>query len=250
MKENICKQKKHRRWWIPLAIVAILIAAMINCAIVYVNDYYEADTNAKQALEEVAGVEIICNDDVVLFIPDEIKAGFIFYPGGKVEYIAYAPLMRELAQNGIFCILPHMPCNLAVLDMDAAAEYVQAYTDIEKWYIGGHSLGGAMAASYAAKAFGDFEGLVLCASYSTADLTDSGLNVLSVYGSNDRVLNLEKYLKYRDNLPNGFEEAVIDGGCHAYFGCYGRQEGDGEPAITNKEQIHTTVDFIINFMQK
>ena len=172
-----------------------------------------------------------------LFAPPNPKAGLIFYPGGKVEYTAYAPLMRACAEKGILCVLVKMPCNLAVLDMNAADGIAGQYPDIDAWYIGGHSLGGAMAAAYAADHSGELDGLILLAAYSTKDLSGSGLEVLSVYGSEDRVLDLEKYREYRKNLPDGVAEIVIDGGCHAGFGSYGPQKGDGTPAITNEEQI-------------
>lgn len=147
------------------------------------------------------------------------------------------------------CVLVKMPCNLAVLDINAADGIQEKYPEIEDWYIGGHSLGGSMAASYLANRTDDYEGLILLGSYSTADLSDTSLEVLSVYGSEDLVLNHEKYAKNRSNLPEGFTEIVIDGGCHAYFGMYGVQDGDGTPAITNEEQITRTVDSIAQFME-
>ena len=94
----------------------------------------------------------------------------------------------------------------------------------------------------------DFAGLILLGSYSTKDLSNSGLRVLSVYGSEDKVLDKEKYEKNKANLPADFIEVVIEGGCHAYFGMYGAQEGDGTPSITNEQQIQRTAGEIINFV--
>ena len=111
----------------------------------------------------------------------------------------------------------------------------------------GHSLGGSMAASYLSRHPDDFEGLILLAAYSTADLKDSGLSVLSVYGSEDGVMNRNSYETYRENLPADFTEFIIPGGCHAYFGCYGAQKGDGTPEITNEEQIQLTAEAIGEF---
>ena len=101
-----------------------------------------------------------------------------------------------------------------------------------------------MAASYVSKHTEDFEGLVLLASYSTEDLSDSGLKVFSVYGSEDGVLNREKYEEYRSNLPEDTVEYVIEGGNHAGFGSYGEQEGDGQARISQGEQIAITVEKI------
>ena len=101
-----------------------------------------------------------------------------------------------------------------------------------------------MAAAYLAEEADDFEGLILLGSYSTTDLSETELSVVSIYGSEDLVMNREKYETSKANLPDEFSEVVLDGGCHAYFGMYGAQEGDGTPVISNEEQIALTVDAI------
>jgi len=141
-----------------------------------------------------------------------------------------------------------MPFHLAVFDINSADGIQKEYPEIEDWYIGGHSLGGSMAASYVASHTDDYAGLVLLGAYSTADLSESGLAVLSVYGSEDKVMNRENYEKNKSNLPIAFTEVVIDGGCHANFGMYGAQDGDGTPGITNEEQIARTADAIVKMM--
>lgn len=156
--------------------------------------------------------------------------------------------MRSCAEKGILCALVKMPFNLAVLDMNAADGIAEQYPDIDRWYIGGHSLGGAMAATYAAGRSGELDGLILLAAYSAKDLKDSGLDVLSVYGSEDRVLNRKKYGEYQENLPSGTIEVVIEGGCHAGFGSYGPQKGDGTPMITGEEQIIRTASEIVDIV--
>lgn len=237
------KRKSYKKHWFFGGMIILSIVA--GCAF-YVNDYYRALPEALAVVAEPAEGIIVAEEknDRIVFEPEDAKAGLIFYPGGKVQYEAYAPLMEALAEEGILCVLLHMPANLAVLDMNAAEGITEEYPDIEKWYIGGHSLGGSMAASYAAKNVEELEGVILLASYSTAALQDSGLDVVSIYGSNDRVLNLEKYDKYRENLPEDFKEEVIEGGNHAYFGKYGFQEGDGDANITNENQIKSTVDIV------
>ena len=122
--------------------------------------------------------------------------------------------------------------------------------EIEEWYIGGHSLGGSMAASYLKKNATDYEGLILLGSYSTADLSQTDLDVLSIYGSEDQVMNRENYDENKSNLPDGFTEVVIEGGCHSYFGMYGAQDGDGVPTISNGDQICLTTEAVMNMMNK
>ena len=241
--------RRRKRLWIILGV--LLAAILLVCAgfAVYVGDYYRADETAVQAMAPADGIVISKADgDDLVFAPPSPKTGLIFYPGGKVEYTAYAPLMRACAERGILCVLVKMPCNLAVLDMNAADGIAEQYPDIDSWYIGGHSLGGAMAAAYAADHSGELDGLILLAAYSTKDLNGSGLEVLSVYGSEDRVLNREKYEGYRGNLPAGAVEIVIDGGCHAGFGSYGPQEGDGIPTITGEEQVMRTASEIADIV--
>ena len=153
-----------------------------------------------------------------------------------------------LAERGILSVLIEMPFNLAVLDVNAADGIREKFPQIESWYMAGHSLGGSMAASYMAKHKDDFDGMIMLAAYSTADLTDS--RVLSIYGTEDGVMNFEKYNKYKKNLPENFSEAVIVGGNHAGFGMYGPQEGDGKATITTIEQIEKTVDAILNFINE
>lgn len=238
------KKRMLRSALITLTVLAIIVTA---CGI-YVSDYYHADTSAIEKFSCSTSVSTTSlADGVIAYSPETAETGFIFYPGGKVEYTSYEPLMKACAQKNILCILVQMPFNLAVLDINAADGIREQFPEIKNWYIGGHSLGGSMAASYVSKNVDHFDGLVLLASYSTVDLSETGLNILSVYGSEDKVLNHEKYKKYRTNLPDNFEEVVLDGGCHAYFGMYGEQDGDGTPTLKNEEQITLTANKIIEF---
>ncbi|MBR6518258.1 MAG: hypothetical protein IKT63_01135, partial [Oscillospiraceae bacterium] len=228
----------------------ILISACLATLYIYSSDYYRADETADTATESTSQVSVKITDNMAIFRPENAEAGFILYPGGKVEYTAYAPLMHKLAENNIACIITEMPFNLAVLDADAAEKAYERIADIGCWYIGGHSLGGSMAAAFLDKTDIDFDGLVLLASYSTADLTDNDIEVLSVYGSNDDVLNMESYAENFSNLPENTTEIVIDGGNHAQFGSYGKQDGDGEAEITAEEQLQFTADAIISFVKE
>lgn len=238
------KRKNNKK---ILLIIGIIVLAITGVCVFYVKDYYKALPEALVILEEAPErVKVLEEKNKqIVFEVENAKTGFIFYPGGKVQYEAYVPLLSELAEQGIMCVLLHMPANLAVLDMNAADGIIEKYPEIEEWYLGGHSLGGSMAASYVDKHPEEFEGLVLLASYSTADLTDDDLTVISIYGSEDKVLNEQKYEEYRGNISKNLTEVIIEGGNHAYFGTYGMQEGDGEAKITNEEQIQYTSDMIL-----
>lgn len=239
---------KHKKLKIAAVILAAVLIVCCGAVGIYAADYYRMDFPAAQAMLNSDTVDVsqyTGSSNRAEFVPKQANAGFIFYPGGKVEYTAYAPLMRALAEQGILCVIPKMPLNLAVLDMDAAENILALYPEIDTWYIGGHSLGGSMAASFAAESDA-FEGLILLASYSTADLTESDLKVLSIYGTEDGVLNMEKYEEYRPNLPDDTTELTIEGGNHAQFGSYGPQDGDGIAAVSSEEQLQLTAEAIIN----
>ncbi|MBR3771658.1 MAG: alpha/beta hydrolase [Clostridium sp.] len=228
--------------------VVILLVTGIGTSI-YVNDYYHANSKALELMNSTDTVTVKqLNSRTTVFEPKEPKAGIIFYPGGKVEHSAYAPLLQELAKQGILGVLVKMPGNLAVLDTNAADGLKNYYPEVKKWYLGGHSLGGTMAASYIGKHADEYTGLILLAAYSTVDLSNTQLHVISIYGSCDKVLNKKKAKENCSNLPAQYSEQVIEGGCHAYFGMYGEQEGDGIPQISDKEQIEITAKIISNLI--
>lgn len=240
---------KKRTRYILAACAAVLLAAIIG-GWVYISDCYHADGEAVAAMAvQSDGVHTEEQGAVTWFVPETPTAGIIFYPGGKVEAAAYAPLLRECARQGILCALVQMPGNLAVLDVNAADGLRQMYPEVTCWYMAGHSLGGAMAASYAADHAGDFAGLVLLAAYATEDLTGTALRVLSVCGTEDGVLDWDAYAENRTNLPADTTEVVLEGGCHAQFGSYGPQEGDGIPTISPQEQLRQTAAAITTFME-
>lgn len=233
-------------------ILSVCLALLLTVGVggyAYVSDYYHADEDAVAAMaSQTDAVHIEQNDHVTWFVPDVPTAGLIFYPGGKVEAAAYAPLLQACAQQGILCALVRMPANLAVLDSNAADGLQQTFPEITDWYIAGHSLGGAMAASYAAAHGEDFAGLILLAAYSTKDLTETSLRVLSIYGTEDGILNRDSYAENWANLPANTTELILEGGCHAQFGSYGPQEGDGTPTISGEEQIRQTVEAMMIFI--
>ncbi len=250
MKGEQMKNTSKRKILIITLSVLSAIAIVFGACALYLCDHYKADEGAVSVFAPTENISVsTMKNGSVVFEPKDATVGFIFYPGGKVEHRAYEPLMAELARNGVLCVLVRMPFNLAVFDINAADGIQESYPQVTEWYIGGHSLGGSMAASYLSDHTNEYKGLVLLGSYSTADISDSELDVLSVYGSEDRVLNREKYDENKSNLPNDLTEVVIEGGCHAYFGMYGAQDGDGEPTISNHEQIRITAENIIKIIQ-
>lgn len=227
-------------------VISVILASIV-LAIIYVNDYYRADNDMIVKYYNDGITKKVLEDNTIVFEGDNTDSALIFYPGGKVEYKAYEPLMISLAKEGITCFLVDVPFKLAILDIDAADGIKEAYPEYTNWYIGGHSLGGTVASMYLDEHHSEYQGLILLASYSSSDLTSTDLEVLSIYGSEDKVLNMEQYQANKALLPK-LDEYVIDGGNHAYFGVYGEQNGDGEATIDNQTQIIETTSIISTFI--
>lgn len=242
--------KISKKLLVGIACAALAVVLACGGCALYVGDYYRADIGAIAAMTQGDGVAVTLLDGGDIAYGDADAAyGLIFYPGGKVEHTAYEPLLRALAAKGVLCVLIQMPLRLAVLDMDAAEGVREQFPLVEHWYIGGHSLGGSMAASYLSGYADGFEGLILLGSYSTADLSATELRTLSLFGSEDGVMNREKYAECLANLPADLTEIEIEGGCHAYFGTYGAQKGDGTPTLSARQQISLSADYVAAFMK-
>ena len=232
--------KKHRKLKITLISISAAIVVLCGGFYIYTLDYYRAS-------EGVADSDAVVNAQKIgrltVFYPGSDKeqagdTGIIFYPGGKVEAIAYAPLLTQLAERGYTCVLAEMPMNLAVFDINAVEKVYEELPEIENWYLMGHSLGGAMASSYCGKNGDKLAGLILLGAYP---VNDADLPTLVIYGSEDHGLDMEK-VKLADEVVR------LEGGNHAYFGNYGEQAGDGEATISRDMQQVLTVDSILSFL--
>ena len=197
--------------------------------------YHAADT-AVRALESDS-VQVEKTTYGWFFDGSGDDCALVFYPGAKVEETAYAPLLHSLAAQGVDVFLVKMPFHLAVFGMNAADGILARY-EYEYRFIGGHSLGGAVAANYASSH--DLDGVILLASYPTRTLDEP---MLILYGSEDGVLNRGR-LEAAPQFGT-VEEIEITGGNHAGFGEYGAQKGDGPAVITSEEQQKTAADAIL-----
>lgn len=233
-------KKRANRLEQTLNLIAQLCILLGVVIIWYAADSYRADAEALSYLAGTDTVQVIEVKNGLLFDGSGSEEALVFYPGAKVEYTAYAPLMTELADAGIDCFLMEMPYNLAVFGINRADRVIKKY-EYDHWVVSGHSLGGAMSSSYAAKHLEELDGCLLLAAYPTKDLGD--LPVLSVYGSEDGVLNMEKVLEGRA-YSTDYTEVCIEGGNHAGFGSYGAQAGDGTATISKEDQWEQTVEAV------
>ena len=217
----------------------LILTVLIVISFSYLCTYSSAEEEALALIENETSDEIVFGQS---------DRALIFYPGGKVAPEAYAPLAKALSDEGIMCIIAKMPFNLAVFAPDSADKIRENHPEVKTWYIGGHSLGGSMAAANAGKNPDVYDALILLASYSASDISRVPIRVLSIYGSEDGVLNREKYASSLSNLPKKTKQVIINGGNHALFGSYGEQKGDGKPLITPSEQLELTKNEILSFL--
>jgi hypothetical protein len=208
---------------------------------------------ALAAMESDAVVTVQDNGNFVVFTPTAITpiTGFILYPGGHVDYRSYAPIAREVASRGYTVSIVEMPLSLAVFGVNKADDVIAAYPDMRYWVIGGHSLGGSMAASYAKKHTDKIQGLTFWASYpgTSDDLSSTSLKALSTYGSNDLVMNMDNFNATLPLLPPGTIMQVIEGANHAQFGNYGPQPGDGIATISAADQQLQAADLTVRLLR-
>ena len=227
------KQRLRMAAIITLAVLAVLTGGFLW----YVSDYYRAEDTALAVLAQEDSITV--RDNLTILSPSyPTDTAVIFYPGAKVEGAAYLPLLDQLRQTGVTCILVEMPFHLAIFDVNAAEDVMAQFPDIQHWYIAGHSMGGAMASQFASEYPDEVDGLLLLGAYLYGDYPPA--DTLTVYGSLNQ--SVEDKIDYTENVVE------IEGGNHAQFGNYGPQKGDLPATISAEEQQAQTVEAISDFI--
>jgi len=228
-----------KKWLrITLITVILLLILLAGAFYIYVSDYYRADDVAVAVLQNEDEIQV--QDNIIVLSPaTSSDTALIFYPGAKVEYIAYLPILEMIKESsGITCILVKMPFNMAIFDAKAANRIIDQFPDINNWYIGGHSMGGAMASNYASNHQEKVKGLILLGAYIYGDYPAE--NALTVYGTFNT--SVAEKINYTENI------VAIEGGNHAQFGNYGKQKGDPDASISRIEQQNIAVEAIKEFL--
>lgn len=236
---------------VKIAAVTFLLILLVigGLFLIYVGDYEKANQDAVYALSSSEDVEVIDNDDYIIFTPKETYSiGLIFYPGGKVEPSVYSRLFNALAKKGIKTIVVKMPFNLAMFNINGADGIVDNNPDVTTWFMGGHSLGGVFATEYLKDHLDIYDGMIYLASYANSDISTSELRVLSITASLDTVLNIDGYENAKSLLPSDTYFYEIIGGNHSQFGDYGLQKGDTKATISTEEQHHLILQEIMKFI--
>ena len=218
---------------------------MLIAVIIFINDYSHAKSEANEYLKSNDKVTVNKTDFGYFFDGKGEENAIIFYPGAKIEGVAYSELLYRLAEEGIDTFLVEMPFRLAFLGANNA-DYVLSNYQYNNVYMMGHSLGGSIASSYAVSHNG-IDGLIFLASYTSKQIPEN-MSVLSIYGTNDGVLNKKAYDKAKAMLPPLSQELVIEGGNHSQFAMMDLQSDDNPATITYKDQITQTLNAILAFI--
>lgn len=235
MKTNPMSRRK--KWLIAGEIVFLILTILAGAFFWYVSDYYRAEAVALAVMGQDSGISQ--QDGLTILSPSyPTDTAIIFYPGAKVEAEAYLPLLDQIRQTGVTCMLVHMPFRMAIFDADAAEEVIARFPEIQHWYIAGHSMGGAMASKFASDHPNLVDGLILMGAYIYGDYPEE--NTLTIYGSLNQ--SVEDHIDYTENIVE------IQGGNHAQFGNYGPQKGDPPATISAEEQQRQTVEAIATFL--
>ncbi|KMT59368.1 hypothetical protein X559_2708 [Paenilisteria newyorkensis] len=233
--KRICMKKTL---WIVLAVLVLVIGGA----------YFYFNTSPSQFAEEAGNstkkVDVVDDSGFLMFTPmnQDVKKSVIFYPGAFIDALSYAPMAKGLANAGYKVYIAEMPLGLAVFGQDKAADIIDSHED-EHFVIGGHSLGGAMAARFAHENMDELDGIFFLASYADekGTLAKAPFSALSITATKDGVLNWDTYEKNKKYLPENTTFVSIKGGNHAQFGAYGKQNGDNEATISVEEQTKETV---------
>ena len=234
------KQMSRRKKWLLAGGIVLLVLAILTGAFSwYVSDYYRAEDVALEVLAQDSAIDV--QDNLTILSPSyPTDTAVIFYPGAKVEAEAYLPLLDQIRQTGVTCVLVDMPFRMAIFDADAAEEVIARFPEIQHWYIAGHSMGGAMASQFASDHPDQIDGLILMGAYIYGDYPDE--KTLTIYGSLNQ--SVEDHIDYTENIVE------IEGGNHAQFGNYGPQKGDLPATISAEEQQARTVAAIEAFLSQ
>ena len=231
------RRRRPRRRTIVLGVLVVVVVALVG-GLAWFFQPQPLLPEATAALASTPAATYFEESTGLTFTPvgTPPTTGLILYPGAKVPAAAYAPGARAIAEEGYLVVVVPMPLNFAIFNVGAADSVIAAHPEIKHWAIGGHSLGGAMAAQYAADHPAAVDGLAFCGAYSASDLSASGLAVSSVYGSLDAAAPKIEDPATQALLPATTVYDVIQGGNHEQCGWYTGQPNDPPATVTRAEQ--------------
>ncbi|GAB7051427.1 alpha/beta fold hydrolase [Catenuloplanes indicus] len=225
------RRRRRVLWW-TLGAIAALVVVLLVVAGVRLGTPLRADP--ARLAEVASGVED--TGDALIMRPAVASTGdgLVFVPGARVEAEAYAWTLAPLVTAGTTVVIVRPPLRFAILERRTLAEFTALAPEVTRWTVGGHSLGGVRACTYAADEPDRVAGLVLLGSYCNDDISGTTLPVLSVGGSRDGFSTPQDIRDAARLLPADATFVEVEGMNHAQFGAYGDQDGDGTATIDDE----------------
>jgi pimeloyl-ACP methyl ester carboxylesterase len=189
-------------------------------------------------------------DAVVLTPSDPTPTGLVFLAGARVEPAAYAYKLAGLAEAGMTVVIVRPTLNFAVFEARPLSAFEALAPQVTHWFVGGHSLGGVKACSYAAHAPDAVAGLILFGSYCADDLSTTSIPVLTLAGERDGLSTPAQVAEAAPLLPSGAQVVELPGATHAQFGDYGLQPGDGTATATDEGVRAAITDAVSAFVDR
>ena len=242
-----------RRRTKAVAIVSIVMIVLMASFVIWAETPPAPMSEALDALLSDSQVAVSTGTWLVFQpVSSNKSTGFIIYPGGRVDYRSYAPAAHAIAEEGYLVVIVPMPLNLAVFGVNIAKDVIDSFPNISSWAIGGHSLGGSMAAQFAYESPIEMKGLVLWAAYpaSGTDLSKLSIRVVTIHGTNDGLVKMSDIDSSLKVLPADTVRVEIFGGNHAQFGWYGAKPGDNDLTISRELQQRQIVNATVLLLEK
>ncbi|MGL4589216.1 MAG: alpha/beta fold hydrolase [Mycoplasmatales bacterium] len=224
--------------YLSFTIIGVLILAFIYLQ----TGHYEATPTAlslSSKADETADYLTFNNNSTT---------GFIFYPGAKVDVKAYSYL-QNIKDTNVY--IAKFPFEIAFFNLNVAQTIIEEHPEIDKWYIGGHSLGGVGANYFAQNNPNLISGVATLASYPTEKITNSKQTFLALFATNDGLVT--DYKEKEQLLPASSTQTKIveiNGGNHAQFGDYGIQKNDQIATIDKEKQHEIILKELSDFCRK
>jgi pimeloyl-ACP methyl ester carboxylesterase len=229
---------RRARWRIIVAAPLLGLSFLLVVVLAYARPFVATPT-ATSATRSEKGVRFSDRLGWYELIPvredpsgESIKptTGLVFVPGARVDSRAYAHILHPLAEAGYLVTVLKEPFGLAIIDADHGRKVLDLHPGIAHWVVGGHSLGGSVAASLADNDH-RVEGLVLFASYPGDPIIRNDLKVLSISGTADGLTTPADIEASRAKLLPNTSFVAVNGAVHSSFGDYGDQPGDGAATV-------------------
>ena len=220
---------------------------------IYLMTDYQHSKETEVYMETTEAVKVIDQENITFEPSISNGVGIIFYPGGKVAPQSYAPLMYQLSELGYTCYIVKMPFNLAFLNINGAEDIIKKNSEIQEWYMAGHSLGGVMGTQYVINHPNTIKGIIYLASYPADNMSlsnDEMLRTLSIYAEKDGFITLDEQKEHLKRLPSEHQVVTIKGANHSQFGFYGFQSGDNSADISTETQQRLVLSTINEWLSE